>query len=203
MEKLNALNRLFKLTVIILLLSNFDALAQKTNIFIVKEAEKSQTVLAASNVVPGLSNDGHDRAEALLKALKREKIQAIYIPAGKPGEQTAAPLAAKIKVLPRVYADSISAFVSKLTRNFQGTNVLIVAQQKDIMPLISALGLTPPFDALTDEDYDLLFSITINENDRREIFVSNYGKKHHETEIPQQYIIQKFNPSFIPPMNSH
>jgi 2,3-bisphosphoglycerate-dependent phosphoglycerate mutase len=71
------------------------------------------------------------------------------------------------------------------------------------MPIISELGVTPPFTELTEEDYDLLFSVTINENDKREIFVTNYGKKHHDTEIPQQYIIQKFNPSFVPPVNSH
>jgi 2,3-bisphosphoglycerate-dependent phosphoglycerate mutase len=202
MKTTNCFTGPFKVLIILLLLSNFDALAQKTNIFIVREAEKGQQVLAASNIVPGLSNEGHDRAEALAKVLKREKIKAIYTPAGKIGQQTAAPLGERAKILPRIYTDSISAFVNKLTQNFEGSNVLIVAQQKDVLPIISALGLTPPFDELTDEDYDLLFSITID-GDKREIFVTNYGKKHHDTEIPQQYIIQKFNPSFIPPMNSH
>jgi 2,3-bisphosphoglycerate-dependent phosphoglycerate mutase len=203
MKRTNCFDGPFKVLIILLVLCNFNALAQKTTVFIVREAEKGQKVLAANNIVPGLSNEGHDRAEALAKVLKREKIKAIYTPAGKVGQQTAAPLAEKAKVLPRVYADSITAFVNKLTRNFEGTNVLIVAQQKDVMPIISALGVTPPFGELTDEDYDLLFSITINGNDKREIFVTNYGKKHHDTEIPQEYIIQKFNPSFIPPMNSH
>ncbi|MES2376382.1 MAG: hypothetical protein V4553_07380 [Bacteroidota bacterium] len=186
-----------------LLLSNFSALAQKTNIFIVRDAEQSEAVLATNNISPGLSNEGRDRAEALLKVLKREKIQTIYIPTGKAAEQTVAPLSAKAKILARVYTDSVSAFIKKITRNFQGTNVLIVAQYKDIMPIISELGVTPPFTELTEDDYDLLFSVTINENDSREVFVSNYGKKHHVTEIPQQYIIQKFYPSFVPPVNSH
>lgn len=202
MKRTNCFAGPFKVMIILLLLINVDAVAQKTNIFIVRVAEKGQKVLAAANIIPGLSNEGYDRAEALAKVLKREKIQAIYIPAGKVGEQTAAPLAGKAKVLPRVYADSISAFVSKLTRNFEGTNVLIVAQQKDVLSIISALGLTPPFEALSDEDYDLLFSVAID-GDKRDVFVTNYGKKHHDTEIPQQYIIQKFNPSFIPPMQSH
>jgi 2,3-bisphosphoglycerate-dependent phosphoglycerate mutase len=203
MKSTNCFEGPFKVLIILLVICGFNAQAQTTNIFIVREAEQSQKVLAANNVIPGLSNEGHDRADALAKVLKREKIKTIYIPAGKVGEQTAAPLAEKAKVLPRVYADSINAFVNKLTRNFEGTNVLIVAKQKDVIPLISALGLTPPFEELTDEDYDLLFSISINSNDKREIFVTNYGKKHHDTEIPQQYIIQKFNPSFIPPITSH
>ncbi|MBC7398908.1 MAG: hypothetical protein H7289_03100 [Mucilaginibacter sp.] len=203
MKHINAFSGFFKVILIALLLSNFNAFAQKTNIFIVRDAEQSEAVLAANNISPGLSNEGHDRAEALLKVLKREKIQTIYIPAGKAGEQTVAPLSAKAKILARIYTDSVSAFIKKITRNFQGTNVLIVAQYKDIMPIISELGVTPPFTELTEDDYDLLFTVTINENDSREVFVSNYGKKHHITEIPQQYIIQKFYPSFVPPINSH
>jgi 2,3-bisphosphoglycerate-dependent phosphoglycerate mutase len=203
METLNALNSFFKVILPIILLSNFSAFAQKTNIFIVRDAEQSEIVLATNNVSHGLSNEGHDRAEALLKVLKREKIQAIYIPVGKAGEETAALLSAKAKILPRVYTDSVSAFVKKITRNFQGTNVLIVAQYKDIMPLMSALGANAPFTELSEDDYDLLFEITINENDTREVSINNYGKKHHTTEIPQEYVIQKFNPGFIPPMNSH
>jgi hypothetical protein len=203
MKHLNSFSGFFKVILIALLLSNFNAFAQKTNIFIVRDAEQSEAVLAANNISPGLSNEGHDRAEALLKALKREKIQTIYIPAGKAGEQTVAPLSAKAKILARVYTDSVSAFIKKITRNFQGTNVLIVAQYKDIIPIISELGVTPPFTELTEDDYDLLFTVTINNNDIRDVFVSNYGKKHHVTEIPQQYIIQKFYPSFVPPVNSH
>jgi 2,3-bisphosphoglycerate-dependent phosphoglycerate mutase len=193
----------FKAMLFCLLLSNFNASAQKTNIWIVRDAESSEAVLAANNNTVGLSNEGQDRAQALLKVLKREKIQTIYIPVGKVASETVMPLSAKAKILARVYTDSVSAFVKKITRNFQGTNVLIVAQYKDIMPLMSELGVNPPFTELNEEDYDLLFQITIDDNDRREVFVSNYGKKHHVTEIPQQYIIQRFNPSFIPPVNSH
>ncbi len=203
MKKINCFKGVFKVITTLLLLSNLNAFAQKTNIFIVRVAEKSQTVLAASNVKPGLTAEGHDRAEALLKVLKREKIQTIYIPAGKPAEQTAAPLAEKARVLPRIYAaDSVSAFISKITRNFEGNNVLIVAEQKDVIPMINALGVKAPFDGLANDDYDMLFSISINENDRREIFISHYGKKRHESEIPQEYNLEKYNPSFIPPVRS-
>ncbi len=203
MIKLSLFNGCVKVVLFCLLLSNFSAYAQKTTIWIVRDAESSEPVLAANNNNIGLSNEGQDRAQALLKALKHEKIQTIYTPPGKVANETIMPLSAKAKILARVYTDSVSAFVKKLTRNFQGTNVLIVAQYKDMMPLMSALGVTPPFAELSEEDYDLLFSITIDENDKREVFVSNYGKKHHVTEIPQEYIIQRFNPSFVPPVNSH
>jgi hypothetical protein len=48
----------------------------------------------------------------------------------------------------------------------------------------------------------MLFTITLNENGGSEISVSHYGKKHHETEIPQEFNIEKYNPSFIPPVRS-
>jgi 2,3-bisphosphoglycerate-dependent phosphoglycerate mutase len=70
----------FKAMLFCLLLSNFNASAQKTNIWIVRDAESSEAVLAANNNTVGLSNEGQDRAQALLKVLKREKIQTIYIP---------------------------------------------------------------------------------------------------------------------------
>lgn len=202
MKKVVSFNVFVKVILIVLLLSNFSAFTQKTNIWIVRDAESSAPAPGTNNA-PGLSAEGQQRAQDLLKVLKREKLQAIYIPAGKVAEQTAAPLAQKIKILPRIYADSINAFITKLTRNFQGGNVLIVAQYKDIMPIIAALGVTPPFQQLNNDDYDLLFSVAINESDKREVFITNYGKKHHVTEIPQEYIIQKFYPSFVPPMNSH
>jgi 2,3-bisphosphoglycerate-dependent phosphoglycerate mutase len=203
MKKIVSFNGCVKVMLIVLLLSNFSAFAQKTNIWIVRDAESSAAVLATNNTSGQLSADGQQRANDLYKVLKREHIQTIYIPPGKIAEETVGPLSQKAKILPRVYTDSIKNFITRITRNFQGGNVLIVAQYKDIMPIISTLGVTPPFADITEDDYDLLFSVTINENDSREVSVSNYGKKHHTTEIPQEYIIQKFNPSFIPPMTSH
>ncbi len=99
MKQLNVLSGFFKVVLTILLLSNFNARAQKTNIFIIRVAEQNEAVLATNNVSAGLSNEGQNRAEALLKVLKREKIQTIYIPAGKPAAQTVAPLSAKAKIL--------------------------------------------------------------------------------------------------------
>ncbi|WP_214072820.1 hypothetical protein [Mucilaginibacter sp. dw_454] len=203
MKKTNSFNGFLILTFICCNLSNFNAFAQKTNIWIVRVAETNPVVPGAANVSPGLSADGQERATALLKALKHEKLQAIYIPSGTPAQQTVYPLSAKVKLLPRVYTDSVGAFVKTLNRNFQGTNVLIAAQLKDILPLISQLGAEPPFDALNDEDYDLLFSITIDNNDKKDMMVSYYGKAHHVSEIPQQYLIEKYYPSYIAPINNH
>jgi 2,3-bisphosphoglycerate-dependent phosphoglycerate mutase len=61
---------IFKLLLVYLILSNFNALAQKTNIWIVRHAEKATTT--AKDDDPILSSDGQRRAEALSKELKRQ-----------------------------------------------------------------------------------------------------------------------------------
>src|SRR6185312_6780470 len=107
MKKLRSATNFLMLALICFLLSNFNAFAQKTNIWIVRVAETNGEVLGANNTNRGLSDAGRERADALVKALKHEKIQIIYMPQGKAAQQTAYPLSEKVKVLPRVYTDSI------------------------------------------------------------------------------------------------
>lgn len=151
-----------------------------------------------------LSLAGQDRAKNLVKILKHEKLQAIFVDDQKAAQQTADPLAQKAKIAPQVYADSINALADKIRKNFAGNKVLIVARYNNIMKLLSALGAQAPFAALNNDDNDLLFSVALNANSNKtELFISHYGKSQHSTEIPQQYILENFYPSFVPPMNNH
>ena len=188
---------IFKVLLCCLLLSNFGALAQKTSIWIVMNAE----ILGKQDY---LSQAGQARAEDLSKILKREKLQAIYIDDRRVSQQTADVLAGKSKILPRVYADSIKALADKIRKNFEGKKVLIVAKPTNIMPLLSAFGARAPFSGVSNDDNDLLFSLTLNAGSgKTDLFVSHYGKSQHSTEIPQEYILQNFYPGFVPPTNNH
>jgi 2,3-bisphosphoglycerate-dependent phosphoglycerate mutase len=200
MKKAAFYNNFFKLLLIALLLSNFNALSQKTTVWVVSYAEAVDST--ATNKQPVLTNNGQNRAMALLNELKHEDIKAIYITNKRAASMTAAPLAAKDKILPRVYADSVKGLVAKILKNFEGSNVLIVAPYNRVIPFIRALGGNPPFNNLNKDDYDLLFSVTLH-NDKAELSISNYGMSHHSTEIPQQYIIQSLNPEFVPPITNH
>lgn len=188
---------IFMVLICCLLLSNFNAFAQKTSIWIVMHAE-----------TPGkqdnLSLAGQARADDLAKILKREKLQAIYIDDTKAAQQTADPLAQKAKILPRVYADSIRALADKIKKNFEGNKVLVVAKYNNVIALLTALGAAPPFSAVNSDDNDLMFSVTLNANSGKvDLFISHYGKQQHSTQIPQQYILENFYPAFVPPMNNH
>jgi len=151
-----------------------------------------------------LNSAGQARADDLAKILKREKLQAIYIDDTKAAQQTADILGQKAKILPRVYADSIKALADKLKKNFEGNKVLVVAKYNNVIPLLSALGAASPFSAVASNDNDLLFTVTLNANSNKvDLSIMHYGKKQHSTEIPQQYILDSFYPSFVPPTNNH
>ena len=91
----------FKLLLVSLLLSNFNAFSQKTNIWFVAYAEADDST--AANKQPALTAEGQQRALALVKALKHEDIKAIYVTNQRAASQTAAPFAQKAKILPKIY----------------------------------------------------------------------------------------------------
>ncbi|WP_216846676.1 histidine phosphatase family protein [Mucilaginibacter sp. L196] len=169
-----------------LFLSNFSALAQKTNVWIVNNAEKAKGIDA-------LSDTGKERAVDLFKALKHDDVQVIYITPKKISAETAEPLATRDKILPRVYTDSVQKFAQIIKLNFIGKNVLIVANYDTIIPLISALGGETPFDELDKGDHDQLFCLTIKSTGDVDCTVRYYGKKHHINEIPQSYILENYS----------
>jgi 2,3-bisphosphoglycerate-dependent phosphoglycerate mutase len=187
MKKAIFLSKSFRLMLIILLLSNFSAFAQKTTIWIVNHAEKARKSDA-------LSDTGQQRATDLMKTLKHENVEVIYVTAQNISAQTASPLAARDKILPRVYTDSVQKFVGIIQKNFIGKNVLIIADSNTIIPFISAFGANSPFDALDKGDYDQLFTITIKASGDVECAVRYYGKSHHVNAIPQSYILDNFSP---------
>jgi 2,3-bisphosphoglycerate-dependent phosphoglycerate mutase len=191
MKNQTFLNRTFKLIILLLLLNNFSAFAQKTTIWIVKHAEVDTTIKSSD---PVLSEAGLQRAIDLEKTLKHQRVEDIYTTGQKCSQQTANPLAGKVKILPRIYTDSVQKLAEIIKRNFAGKNVLVVASYDTILPLLAALGADSPFDALDKEDYDQLFTITIKESGDVSSAVQYYGKKHHVNAIPQSYIMDNFTP---------
>jgi 2,3-bisphosphoglycerate-dependent phosphoglycerate mutase len=192
----------FKLLFICLILSNFSARAQKTNIWIVRHAEKVTTNTKDDD--PILSADGQKRAEALAKELKRAHIKAIYVTKYKRTGLTARPLAYKVKVLPRVYDTvGVKKFAKSILTNFKGNNVLIIGHSNTIMTLLDAFGAETPFTALDEEDYDMLFKVTVKDNGKVELSIDYYGEKHHRNEIPEKYQPEINHPENIRPFTNY
>jgi 2,3-bisphosphoglycerate-dependent phosphoglycerate mutase len=186
-------SQFFKLLPILLLLSNFSALAQKTTIWVVRHAEKEASVPGAPYTDPNLSQDGEERAIALAKVLKREDIKTIFITQTKRSDQTAKPLAVQAHILPRVYTDSIKPFAKALLNNFKGTKVLVVGHSNTVMPLLNALGADMPLTKLSEEDFDMIFKVTIKDSGKANLEVYYYGTLHHTSNLPKRYRPDKQN----------
>lgn len=187
MRKALLQSKAIKVLFVCLFLNNYSAFAQKTTIWFVRHAEK-EAATPQNTDNPGLSPDGQKRADALAKFLKRAKIKAIYITTYKRTAETARPVAAQTKLIPQVYTDSPKTFAENTLKTFNGNNVLVVGHSNTLMPLLAAFGSELPFDELDEDDYDMIFKVTINGSGTRNLEVSYYGTLHHKSDLPQKYL---------------
>lgn len=198
MERIIRFIRPVQLALLLLLLGSLSASAQKTTIWIVNHAEEDTIVKDG-----GLISIGQQRAADLVKALKHEGIEAIFITKQKCSVQTADPLARRNKILPRVNTDSLKKFVQILTKNFAGKNVLVISNPTTIVQLLNLLGADSPFDGLDQGDHDQLFYVTIKDTGDVVSGVRYFGATNHVNPIPQQYILDNFNPNYAPIVSGH
>jgi 2,3-bisphosphoglycerate-dependent phosphoglycerate mutase len=105
----------FKLLTILLLLSNFSALAQKTTIWVVRHAEKEASAPDTPEPVTQtyLRTDKRELL-TLAKVLKRENIKTIYVTQTKRSAQTAKPLAMYKPIYYHVFTLIVLSLLQKL-----------------------------------------------------------------------------------------
>lgn len=150
------------LTMSIVVLGLAASAAAQPSVFVVRHAERADTVAGASPSMttdPDLSDVGHARAASLATALKDAGITAIYVTEYKRTQQTAAPLAKALGLTPIVLkatdADSLSSTVGKASGN-----VLVVGHSNTIVPTIEKLGGPSP-GTIRDTEFDNLFILTL------------------------------------------
>jgi 2,3-bisphosphoglycerate-dependent phosphoglycerate mutase len=171
---------MFTVLVIAFTISNFDALAQKTIIWLVRHAEKDTANTTDRD--PELSDLGNLRATDLAKALKLKKINTIYSTNFKRTLATVAPLANLLKLSPVVYdATDLTAIANKAMKKNKGKAALIVGHSNTLIPVIRALNCEVPFNELADDDYDMLFKVVIDDTGMGKLKITHYGSSHHST----------------------
>jgi len=182
------MQNLNQLLFVTLLFISYNTFAQ-TTIFIVRHAEKAAT---PSND-PDLSAEGKARATELANLLKDQKIVAVFSTAYKRTTQTAEPTL-KQAVLPAVknYDPSdLPTFARQALSQYIGKTILVVGHSNTVIPTLKAFGAEKPFDTLDDEDYDWLFEITIDDNDKATLEVKRYGVAHHSSNpFPKSNMMQ-------------
>lgn len=164
------------LLVLAVLLPAGQALAQNTTVFVVRHAEKDASNPAERN--PPLSEEGRQRAGALLKTLEKEVLSAVFSTGFMRTQQTVTPLA-ESKGLPiQTYPPTdFTGLAAKIKADYAGKSVIVVGHSNTVLEIVKALGGSVSVNELTEEDYDYLFKVTLAPDGKVETVPSQYGKK--------------------------
>jgi len=145
----------------LLLLSAASAAAQQT-IFVVRHAERADAAAAAAGMAapgadPPLSTAGRERAARLASMLRSAAITTIFTTEFRRTQETAAPLAAQLKLTPSVSASKDPTPIVSRLRQANG-NVLIVGHSNTVPELLKGLGIKDEI-TIPDTEYDNLFIV--------------------------------------------
>jgi phosphohistidine phosphatase SixA len=150
--------------------------AQKTlKVWIVRHAEKEVSDVQDNDTE--LSNAGAQRAEALKKELKGQRIDSIFSTDYKRTKFTGFPLADITGINMKIYnpADA-EALVKSLKQNAAGKKVLIIGHSNTILELIEAFGAKRPVPSIGENEYDNIFLVTVK-GDKVDVKADKYGEK--------------------------
>ncbi len=138
-------------------------LAQKKTIILVRHAEKVDETSAD----PDLSPEGKQRAERLMKIVKKYRPGAIYSTDFKRTRDTAAPMATKRNVQVQTYdakkpSELIDAIMKSKTKRF-----MIVGHSNTIPGLANLLGKKDLFKNLDDHEYGAIWIVRLKDGQVR------------------------------------
>ncbi len=164
--------RILYIVIIFLVVNN--CIAQSTTIWIVRHAEKDTS--AAQKRDPDLNEIGKQRAMDLAAYLKGQEPDMIFSTNTKRTRQTAANFTAKVIT----YDPTLLKEVGERIRSFQiGKIILIVGHSNTILETIESLGGARPIAALTDDDYDYIFKLSLSKDGNIVTKMLQYGAMHH------------------------
>jgi broad specificity phosphatase PhoE len=161
----------------LLLMSVLTALTSQaqTTIYIVRHAEKDLKK-NPSDPDPALSLDGQDRAKDLATLLMPKRVLAVYATPFKRTKLTGEPTAFGHGVTVQTYdPKDPEDLVQTVLRNHKGGGVLIVGHSNTVLELIEAFGIKRPIPAINEDDYNYIFTITVD-GDATQMQMSQYGK---------------------------
>ena len=149
--------------------SPLEAADQPLTVILVRHAER------AGGMAPdvGLSSAGRCRSKVLARMLSDAGIQRIYVSDVARTQQTAKPLADRIRIRPEIVpSKDVDALVAKLQTG--GGTALIVGHSNTLPEIIQRIGggNVKPID---DREFDLLFVATSTAPDRASLVTLRYA----------------------------
>ncbi len=146
-----------------------------TTIYLVRHGEKDLTPGLAD---PPLTVVGEARAQALAKRLASHHPVALFTTDTRRTRATLAPLAQATGLTPQVYSTKEqAALAARLGKEFPGKTVVVVGHSNTLLPLLTAMGVGPLPAEIRDEQYDLLFKVTLRAGQSPRLIMSRYGAK--------------------------
>lgn len=128
-----------------------------TTVVVVRHAEK-----AAETKDPPLSAAGEMRAEELADMLADAGVKVIFVTEYQRTARTAAPLAARTHVEPRVVPAEDAGTLVKAVREIRDGVVLIVGHSNTVPKVIAGLG--GPSVGISEDEFDNLFILNLGPN---------------------------------------
>jgi broad specificity phosphatase PhoE len=174
---LPAVNRLSAFTLVALIAFARSAPAQEplqpTTVILVRHAEKS----VPEGDYP-LSTEGRDRARELARVLGDAPIAAIYTTQFMRTQQTAQPLAERLRLKVSVIVATnryVTEVLDRIRTEHAGQTVLVVSHRLAVPALIEALGITSP-PTISEEQFDRLFVVTLPPAGAPTLLTLRYGR---------------------------
>ncbi|KLT64577.1 phosphoglycerate mutase family protein [Pedobacter sp. BMA] len=154
------------------LLYSAAVLAQTTEIWIVRHAEKDKS--DQKNNDPNLSEEGKIRAGDLANYLSKVNFDVAYSTPYKRTRQTLDSIIIQ-KVLTYKQPKSLTDSVKK---NYTGKTIMVAGHSNTVLEIIEAFGGIRPKEMLTEDDYDYIFHLTIKD-DKVKVKMDHFGRPHH------------------------
>jgi len=131
---------------------------QDTTIILLRHAER-QSLLDGDSP---LSAAGLRRAQALVPLLEAFQPEALHVSELQRTQQTLAPLAAKLKVMPRLHPKTSTAeLAAELLRTSRGQTVIVCWHHDLMKPLARGLGVKGPIPYWSLDTYDRLWIVRV------------------------------------------
>lgn len=127
-------------------------------VFLTRHAERAGGVGPMADDDP-LSPAGRERSDLLAQMLSDAAIQKIFVTEYKRTQETAAPLARKLKLAPEVTKTPAPPILA-----MKSGAVLVVGQSNTLSEIIAALG-GPAVPKIAENEFDNLYILTISGKD--------------------------------------
>ncbi len=146
-----------------------------TTIYLVRHAEKDTT--EAANEDPNLTEAGHARAEALRALLENQDVDALYATKYVRTSQTLEPLARERNLsIERYEGHDFHGLKERLLQQHRGQTVVVAGHSNTLLPIAEAFGVEKPFAEINDSQYRYLFKLTVQQDDKAALEVTEYGQ---------------------------